>query len=340
MPVLGVCRSRHPAPAQEGQALTVNKPNQWRHAEACEANAIALLRREPSSVPPCTCGLDEAIARRDAPTIADVLRYADSDEGARDCEMRTDLRWHDGNPVTRDAWFEQLVRNYAAGTILQKTDDIHREISRDFRIFWERERFRKTGTPQDECIACGETRSEHSDDPPHACYRNGCPGFGVDIFEETTTELSKEELARPEAKLLLALRARCDRLEKIQHLIEPNVGGLEDCVYRFWHQSFKVSYAKGITRDVTDVLVEAALESGADLHPWYREIVDAQAKFAFDVSMNAEWSKHTRPVIDAFLHATWILGAVLRTLSRPPKSVVRGILSYDWATILCVFQLR
>lgn len=316
----------------------MTKPNQWRHGEACEEIALASLRRDPSSAPMCTCGLDEAIARRDGPTISDVLRYADSTEGTRDCEIRTESRWRNGDPTNREQWLERLVRNFADGTILQRAEPVDR-ISRDFAIFWESDRFKKSGMPEDECELCDQPRSAHSSNSPHENYSNGCPGFRIDSVEEET-ELSEDDRARPEAKLLIALRSRCDRLEEIQRRVEPNVGALEDCLYRFWHQSFKVVYAKGVTHDIADVLAEAALESGTEIHQWFYEIVGAQAKFSFDFSMNEQWPKHTRPVIDAFLHATWILGAILRTLSRPQRSVVRGNLSYDWATILCVFRLR
>lgn len=322
----------------------MSTPNQWRHSEECETSAIAALRRDPSSRPACTCGLDEARSHLAQPTITDVLRYADSDEGRRDCEMRTELKWCEGNPTDRAEWFERLVRNFASGTILQRTEPIDR-VSRDFRLFWESDRFESAGTPDDACEACGAPRKEHSSDAPHEDYRNGCPGFvgGPALDEDVDDliqELSDEDRARPEAKLLAALRSRCEQLEEIQRRIEPNKGALEDCVYRFWHQSFKVEYARVITRDITLVLAEAALETGTELNPWYQEIVDAQALFRFDYSMNEDWPKHTRPVIDAFLHTTWLLGAILRTLSQPPHRVVRGILSYDWATIQCVFKLR
>jgi hypothetical protein len=74
-----------------------------------------------------------------------------------------------------------------------------------------------------------------------------------------------------------------------------------------------------------------------DLDPLFLEIVAQGTRKVFSVDHNAEWSKHTRPILEAFFHARYFLEMAVRyaELPEPPKLLPSG-----WAALLCLYRLR
>lgn len=110
--------------------------------------------------------------------------------------------------------------------------------------------------------------------------------------------------------------------------------GLEDGVYRFYHQSFKVYGIQAATLTIVNAL--AALGPLTDVY--FKEIVDEGTGKKFDESHNAAWTKHTRPIVEAFFHAHYFLTMVVkygRELEEAPNLLPSG-----WASVLSLYGQR
>ena len=71
----------------------------------------------------------------------------------------------------------------------------------------------------------------------------------------------------------------------------------------------------------------------------FEEIIMAGASGKlFSLDHNPEWSRHTRPMVEAFLHARHMLSMVVKyghEFDDPPQW-----LPYGWATVLTLYGLR
>jgi hypothetical protein len=141
----------------------------------------------------------------------------------------------------------------------------------------------------------------------------------------------REVLARD---LLAAIKNRRDRLVQLLDKVSGH-WCYEDPVYRFYHQSFKVYALQETTRTIVAELQD--LLPGRGLHPWFGEIVEAGTGHQFDLSCNQDWLRHTRPILEAFFHARFMLEMAVRyaDLEEPPQ-----ILPSGWATLLYLYDLR
>jgi hypothetical protein len=154
---------------------------------------------------------------------------------------------------------------------------------------------------------------------------------------------------QPSLKELLALQAR--RREKSDGLLRsvkkhmPQLQELlaemsshwdyEDPIYRLYHQSFKVYRLQNSTLKIVKTLRELAPH--LKLNPWFEQIVAEGTGKTFDVSHNDNWLKHTRPIVEAFFHARYMLEMAVRyaDLPEPPQPMPSG-----WAAFLYLFNLR
>jgi hypothetical protein len=111
----------------------------------------------------------------------------------------------------------------------------------------------------------------------------------------------------------------------------------EDCVYRFYHQSFKVVYGlQATTGRIVAALRELAPER--PLNDWFIEIVDSGTCKSFEPEHNEKWLAVTRPIVEAFFHARFFLEMAVRygsELSEPPAMLPSG-----WAAFLYLYNLR
>ena len=63
------------------------------------------------------------------------------------------------------------------------------------------------------------------------------------------------------------------------------------------------------------------------MNPWFEEIVAAGTGVEFDLSHNDDWLRHTRPIVEAFLHAKYFIEMVVkygRELDSPPYMLPSG----------------
>ena len=140
----------------------------------------------------------------------------------------------------------------------------------------------------------------------------------------------------PEMKRLLDEAKR--RLPELKALLADisSHWGYEDSIYRFYHQSFKVYRVQTMTQKIVAEL--QALGPHLKLDPNFLQIIHEGTGKTFDESHNADWPKHTRPIVEAFFHARHMLAMVCKyaeELDEPPQMLPSG-----WATVLELYNLR
>jgi hypothetical protein len=112
--------------------------------------------------------------------------------------------------------------------------------------------------------------------------------------------------------------------------------GSEDLVYRFYHQSFKVYSIQHLTEQIVTAL--KGLLPDHLLDGWFMTIVEEGTGRTFERSHNKDWPVHTRPMLEAYWHARYMLGMVVRygeQLETPLQELPSG-----WAALLCLYGLR
>lgn len=109
----------------------------------------------------------------------------------------------------------------------------------------------------------------------------------------------------------------------------------EDPIYRFYHQSFKVYRLQDLTTAIVDLLQQLSPER--ELNPWFLEIVSLGTGKEFGLEDNQEWTKVTRPILEAFFHARFFLemASRYRSLEKPPQPLPSG-----YAALLYRYGLR
>lgn len=110
----------------------------------------------------------------------------------------------------------------------------------------------------------------------------------------------------------------------------------EDFVYRFYHHSFKVFGVQRLTTTIVAALRE--LLPDATMNSDFIAIIEEGTGRVFTTDMNATWTATTRPLLEAFFHARFVLEMVVKygpTLDTPPEMLPSG-----WAAVLYLYGLR
>jgi len=142
-------------------------------------------------------------------------------------------------------------------------------------------------------------------------------------------------MPRPDQDLLDRIKARLEQLDTLLSDTTSHWGG-EDPVYRFYHHSFKVYALQQSTVRIVDLLRE--LGTGGTLHPLFEQIVAEGTGREFSPDSNARWSEETRPILEAFFHARFMLEMMCRygrELDEAPTLLPSG-----WAAVLELYGLR
>jgi hypothetical protein len=111
----------------------------------------------------------------------------------------------------------------------------------------------------------------------------------------------------------------------------------EDLVYRFWHRSFKVYGIQDLTLQIVGAL-EALAPEPCDLDERFRQIIEEGTGKTFEYEHNKRWLAETRPMLEAFWHAEYMLRMVVRygrDLDQAPRLLPSG-----WAAVLYLYGLR
>ena len=152
----------------------------------------------------------------------------------------------------------------------------------------------------------------------------------------TTSESSLLRKQREQMETLLRnIKQRLPQLEQLLAQVESH-WGMEDAIYRFYHQSFKVYHLQDSTVTIRQVLQD--LLPGRPLNRWFSEIVTQGTGQVFDLSHNQDWLRHTRPLVEAFFHAHYFLKMTVKygkELEAAPNRLPSG-----WASVLYLYDLR
>ncbi|GAF80969.1 unnamed protein product [marine sediment metagenome] len=112
--------------------------------------------------------------------------------------------------------------------------------------------------------------------------------------------------------------------------------GEEDLVYRFYHQSFKVYGLQRYTLNIVEELKKLAPEQ--PMNKWFLQILDEGTGISFERDHNQRWLKVTRPILEAFWHAKYMLEQAVKYggfYDTPPR-----ILESGFAALLCLYGWR
>lgn len=128
-------------------------------------------------------------------------------------------------------------------------------------------------------------------------------------------------------------------MPELKKLLEEIIGHwtYEDLIYRFYHQSFKVYHLQGYTIQIIDALKKLFPEE-CKINPFFEEIYKEGTGKTFSFDHNEEWLKHTRPIVEAFLHAKYFLEMAVKygeELESPVQCLPSG-----WAGLLYLPNLR
>ena len=137
-----------------------------------------------------------------------------------------------------------------------------------------------------------------------------------------------------EETLLRNLRSRQPELTALLEECSSH-WGFEDPIYHFYHQSFEVYALQDQTSRIVGVF--ESLAPDRPLHPWFRQIVEQGTGKSFKQDDNADWTRITRPILEAFFHARFFLEMAVRyaALQEPPMPLPSG-----YAALLYLYGLR
>jgi hypothetical protein len=121
-----------------------------------------------------------------------------------------------------------------------------------------------------------------------------------------------------------------DLLEKME-----SHSGIENDVYRFYHQSFKAYQAQDLTLEAVKLLQSLLPER--PLNEWFMQIVKEGTGKTFELSHNENWLPHTRPMLEALFHAHYFV----RMACKYGHAELRpGGMNYGQGAVLYLFDLR
>lgn len=146
--------------------------------------------------------------------------------------------------------------------------------------------------------------------------------------------LRPEEQTRLERLLLSRLKARKTDLEQLLAKLTSH-WTYEDGFYRYYHQSFKVYGLQTETERAVGVLRELLPERKLNLA--FEEIIRDGTGKEFQMEHNRNWSQHTRPILEGFCHAKFMVEMAVRYADLPAP---QQPMSSGWAALLYLYDLR
>lgn len=143
---------------------------------------------------------------------------------------------------------------------------------------------------------------------------------------------------RPTAQTLFSsIKSSLPSLTALQKDCDEEWGG-EDGIYRFYHFSFKTYRIQTLTTKIVTALRALNPVPESPLNSMFEEIIKEGTGKTWEHSHNLEWKKHTRPLLEAYFHAKWMLDMVIKygkELDSPPNLLPTG-----WAGVLYLYNIR
>ncbi len=150
--------------------------------------------------------------------------------------------------------------------------------------------------------------------------------------------IDPEEMSQKMSALLSSIKRNLPKLEKLLSEVNDHWVG-EDGFYRFYHHSNKVFDR---LQPQTQRIMEALQSVMPDcrLNWVFIKIIKEGIDRGPEVSLTVpeKWLKESRPVVEAFFHAKYMLEMVVKygsELDEPPATLPSG-----WAAVLTIYGLR
>ena len=174
-------------------------------------------------------------------------------------------------------------------------------------------------------------------------YKRG--RFVYENFDELCERASLVQKNRDELEEALLANMRV-ALPQLEALLERASSDrvYEDGLYRFYYQSFKVYGLQGVTQEIAAALEDLAPQNikdlpGDTLCQQFGEILaEGASGKKWEPEHNPEWTRHTRPIVEAFLHAKYFLEMVIK-FAREMDGPVQ-VMPFGWAAIQCLYGIR
>jgi len=180
-----------------------------------------------------------------------------------------------------------------------------------------------------------EFNLDPSTPPPEATKSKGMAAEEEEPFQELLSRLLKpEEQSRLTCLLLQRIKERKPQLEQMLAEMSGH-WTYEDHFYRYYHGSFKVYRVQATTEKAVALLRDLLPERKINM-VFERIILEGTGQ-QFEVEHNKEWDRHTRPLLEAFAHAKFMVEMSVRyaDLPQPPTTMPSG-----WAALLYLYDLR
>ena len=149
----------------------------------------------------------------------------------------------------------------------------------------------------------------------------------------------REEYDKRSERVLILTANLKNNLAELKELYEKVTDNwvYNDLLYRFYHHSFKVYWLQGYTVEMVSKL-RSMVPDDVRLNPFFLEILEQGLGKEFTLDHNQEWGKHTRPIVEAFLHAKYFLEMAIKT-GETIEGDPRSLPSY-YAGLLYLYNLR
>jgi hypothetical protein len=143
------------------------------------------------------------------------------------------------------------------------------------------------------------------------------------------------EKLQKDQKLLESIKAHLPELEKLLFRFRSDY---EDRMYRFYYQSFKVYGLQESTKDALNLFKRIGAVNESNLCDWFEDIIAAGTGLEFKTDHNENWALHTRPIVEAFLHAKYFMEMMVKYGTE--MDTAQSTLPTGWAAILCLYNQR
>ncbi|MGK0190699.1 MAG: hypothetical protein ACI9R3_006529 [Verrucomicrobiales bacterium] len=147
--------------------------------------------------------------------------------------------------------------------------------------------------------------------------------------------LTPDPIDEASEPLMESIKASIKDLSELLDRVDSHGRG-EDKFYRFYHQSFKLYSLQSETLAIVEAL--RRLWPQRELHPWFRQIIEAGTGHEFVAEDNRDWLAKGRPILEAFFHARTMLEFAVRygkELEHAPRLMPSG-----WAALLELYSSR
>lgn len=140
-------------------------------------------------------------------------------------------------------------------------------------------------------------------------------------------------------RLLKNIKKNMPELEKMMESATDH-WDYEDKVYRYYHQSFKVYWVQDITQRIVDLLSKISPNKDKTKFCTFFQVIldEGCGGLEFKSEHNSDWTKTTRPLLEAFFHAKYFLEMAIKYGKKYEEAP--QMLDSGWAALLCLYDLR